>query len=319
MRQLPPIYVETDIRCRMETLWEKTQDPKQHEQWDLRFTEIGEMKSGHDPGWKRFLYKTRIAPGLQIEGSGMTRTTVQEASGRRLSTLRFGSDHPLSLIRLGAGYWKYTPGEESISFVTRYQYSTRFGWPGRLLDRFAFRPLIGWATAWSFDRLRLWLEHGIPPALSRNRWLFNRLGAALLAILWMYQGLVPKWFFPQSGEMQLLERFSGFDGWEYEALLALGAVEALFGLLVWFGSRLLAVHICAAIALVVLPSLALAADPSLWSTPFSPIVLSGAMLGLHVAVAGTAVHLPSARNCRRAPVPSSATTRDGAKLMKVKG
>ena len=25
---------------------------------------------------------------------------------------------------------------------------------------------MGWATAWSFDRLRLWLEEGIDPATS---------------------------------------------------------------------------------------------------------------------------------------------------------
>lgn len=32
-----------------------------------------------------------------------------------------------------------------------------------------FHPLIGWATAWSFDRLRLWIERGIPPEVSRDR------------------------------------------------------------------------------------------------------------------------------------------------------
>ncbi|WP_147944595.1 hypothetical protein [Microbispora sp. CSR-4] len=31
-----------------------------------------------------------------------------------------------------------------------------------------FRPLIGWATAWSFDRLRLWLETGQTP--ERSLW-----------------------------------------------------------------------------------------------------------------------------------------------------
>ena len=73
---------------------------------------------------------------------------------------------PRSIIREGSGYWKYIPTDDGIQFVTAYDYRTRFGPIGALVDRFAFRPLIGWATAWSFDRLRLWLEDGVPPALA---------------------------------------------------------------------------------------------------------------------------------------------------------
>ena len=29
-----------------------------------------------------------------------------------------------------------------------------------------FGPLLGWATAWSFDRLRLWLEDGLDPGVA---------------------------------------------------------------------------------------------------------------------------------------------------------
>jgi hypothetical protein len=31
------IYVEILIRCSMDDLWQKTQEPKLHERWDLRF------------------------------------------------------------------------------------------------------------------------------------------------------------------------------------------------------------------------------------------------------------------------------------------
>jgi hypothetical protein len=50
------------------------------------------------------------------------------------------------------------------------------------VDRLVFRPLMGWATAWSFDRLRLWCERGISPA--RSLWhAFAELGVRLLAVL----------------------------------------------------------------------------------------------------------------------------------------
>jgi hypothetical protein len=44
------------------------------------------------------------------------------------------------------------PTAEGIRFLTRYDYRTRFGPFGMLFDRLIFRPLIGWATAWSFDK-----------------------------------------------------------------------------------------------------------------------------------------------------------------------
>ncbi|MFD0524923.1 hypothetical protein [Paractinoplanes durhamensis] len=53
-----------------------------------------------------------------------------------------------------------------MRFLTGYAYRTRWGVAGRLVD-LAFGPVFGWATAWSFDRLRLWLEHGITPERAR--------------------------------------------------------------------------------------------------------------------------------------------------------
>jgi hypothetical protein len=59
------------------------------------------------------------------------------------------------------------PTEDGVRFLTQYDYEPRFGVAGRAVDGLLFRPLLGWATAWSFDRLRLWLEDGIPPERSR--------------------------------------------------------------------------------------------------------------------------------------------------------
>ena len=35
-----PIYVEINIEAPMDELWEATQNPSLHEQWDIRFSSI---------------------------------------------------------------------------------------------------------------------------------------------------------------------------------------------------------------------------------------------------------------------------------------
>jgi hypothetical protein len=45
---------------------------------------------------------------------------------------------------------------------------------------------MGWATAWSFDRLRIWLEDGIPPERSLRRWALDAgLRVVLCATAWL--------------------------------------------------------------------------------------------------------------------------------------
>jgi len=171
----PPIYVETHICGALEELWAKTQQPALHQRWDLRFTKISYLPRPDPAAPQRFRYTTQIGFGLAISGEGETTATREESGGRRTSALTFWSDNPLSLIRRGAGYWQYTPTPNGVRFVTRYDYEVRFGAAGRLLDRLLFRPLMGWATAWSFDRLRLWVEDGIPP----EAWLRHTLSCGL--------------------------------------------------------------------------------------------------------------------------------------------
>jgi len=77
------------------------------------------------------------------------------------------------MIREGTGYWKYIPTTDGILFLTWYGYRTHFGAVGALFDRLVFRPLIGWATAWSFDRLPLWLEQGVDPAEAMRQTLVH--------------------------------------------------------------------------------------------------------------------------------------------------
>lgn len=159
------VYVEFLIRADMDALWERTQRPELHQRWDLRFTDIDYLpRADGEP--QRFRYAFRLLPGLVITGDGVT-AGVRHDTGDRTSALRFSSGHPLSLICFGSGYWRYVPTSDGVRFITRYGYRPRWGKAGRAVD-LVFRPLIGWATAWSFDRLRLWLETGQTP--ERSLW-----------------------------------------------------------------------------------------------------------------------------------------------------
>lgn len=174
------LYIETRIRAAMDVLWERTQDPAQHQRWDLRFTHIRYLaRIRGEP--QRFTYGVRVLPGLLVSGTGTTVGERHHADGSRTSVLRFASPHPLSLIADGSGYWRYVPEPAGIRFLTGYDYTPRWGRFGRVVDRIVFRPLMGWGTAWSFDRLRLWCEQDIPPERTLRRGLAE-LAARTLAV-----------------------------------------------------------------------------------------------------------------------------------------
>ncbi len=175
------------IRSSMEQLWEGTQAPELHEQWDLRFSEIRYLPRASEDEPQRFLYVTKIGFGLTIAGEGESVGTYYKETGERTSALKFWSDDPKSLIRKGSGYWRYIPREEGIRFLTWYDYETRFGAVGRLVDTLVFRPLLGWATAWSFDCLRLWLEKGRSPASSIRLSLISAGAMAAFMAAWLYR------------------------------------------------------------------------------------------------------------------------------------
>ncbi|MFI1679850.1 hypothetical protein [Streptomyces sp. NPDC020607] len=158
------LYIEARIRADLDVLWARTQEPDQHRRWDLRFGEIDYLPCREGEP-QRFRYATRVLPFLTVAGTGISAGEKRRPDGTRTSALRFASPHPLSLLEEGSGYWRYVPAEDGdgIRFLTGYDYRPRWGRFGKVADRLLFRPLIGWATAWSFDRLRLWLERGITP------------------------------------------------------------------------------------------------------------------------------------------------------------
>ena len=222
------IYVEILIRAPMDALWEHTQEPALHERWDLRFTTIDYLPKSSEDAPQRFLYATRIGLGLAVAGEGETRGQRDLPGGGRMSALKFSSSDRLSLIREGSGYWKYVPTDEGVRFLTWYDYRTRFGAAGMWFDRLAFRPLMGWATAWSFDRLRLWLEHGIAPDLALRHFLTRGLARGALASVFLYHGIVPKLLFHHADEAAMLRDGGVPAGAVPAATMAFGVLEILF-------------------------------------------------------------------------------------------
>ena len=186
-----PIYVEIPINADIEKLWEASQKPNMHEQWDLRFSSITYLpKQVNEP--QEFTYQTKVGFGLKVEGWGKSVGTFHAEDGSRTSSLHFGTDQAISIIREGRGYWKYKPKEEGVTFLTQYDYEVNFGRAGKVFDRMIFRPLIGWATALSFDVLKRWLEKGESPRSQYIRFFSSWMITFLFFFIWTYHGLMPK-------------------------------------------------------------------------------------------------------------------------------
>jgi DoxX-like family len=294
------IYVEIFIRGSMDELWAKTQEPQVHQRWDLRFSEIEYLP--RQPGEpQKFLYSTRIGAGLRIAGEGESTGERDDVSGRRTSALKFWSKDPKSLIELGSGYWQYVPGDGGIRFLTSYDYRTRFGAVGRLVDRLAFRPLIGWATAWSFDRLRLWMERGIPPEISRNRALIYCLTRLTLVFIWLYHGIVPKLFYRSPDELRMLRDAGVPLLWVPAAAHVFGWLEICFALvlLVFWRTRW---PLWMTIAAMFAATLGVGiSSPDYFRAAFNPVTFNLAVAVLAGCGLLVASDLPSAKKCSRTP------------------
>jgi hypothetical protein len=293
-----PIYVERHINATLDYVWSATQTPEEHVLWDLRFTGIRYAPRPDPSAPQRFDYSTRLGFGIAIEGWGETAGSF-ESPTRRSSALKFGSDDPKSLIAEGSGYWKYEQTRDGVRFLTLYDYRARYGAIGRLIDACVFRPVISWATAWSFDRLGLWLERGIDPAAAAHRALSDALARVSLAAVWIYQGVIPKLLLRHDAEMALIREFEFGRGREHAVLIAVGVLEAALGLLVLgaWGRRWPYVLSAVFVVGVTLP--ALFVSPPLFVAPFNPTTLVLSMLALCMIGWASCRDLPSARRCIR--------------------
>lgn len=298
MKGKKPIYVSAEMNTTMEKLWKYTQEPHIHTEWDARFTEISyvEKKEGEP---QKFSYKTKIGFGLEIAGEGEAIGEIRKETGERISSLKFWTDNTLSLIQIGRGYWKYTPRKEHIHFETQYDYDTRFGRIGNVIDFYMFLLLLGWATAWSFDALKLWLEKGLHPRLLIRRTMTYWLVCFLFAFVWMYQGIFPKIIFSHPEEMKMLSAIIDSTGNSIAILKVIGMLEIIFGIIWLFPvpkQKLFILHIFMLIALTIVAGFTNIAS---FTKPFNPITLNLLLIGLSIVGYINSFDLPSAKNCKR--------------------
>ena len=294
------IYVEIRIRGSIEEVWRRTQDPALHECWDLRFTQIDYLPRAGDDAPQRFRYATRIGFGLSIHGEGESTGTRDGPAGDRTSALTFWSENAKSLIREGSGYWRYVPVNSDVRFLTWYAYRTRFGFWGRIIDAIFFHRLMGWATAWSFDRLRLWIERGIDPVHSMQRSIAHAVARLALATVLLYQGLVPKLLYRHPTELAMLSDAGLAPETATVALNLLGVMEVAVGILLlvaWRARWPLAA--IAALMPVTLVGIAIT-SPYVLPAAFNPVALNVSVAALAAIAWVMSKDLPSATHCLRA-------------------
>jgi hypothetical protein len=297
----PPIYVESLVAAPIDAVWEASQDPALHQRWDVRFGQIDYMpRPDGEP--QRFRYATTVAPGVTIAGTGESLGDRDRPDGSRWSGLRFWAGDRRSIIDAGAGYWRYLPVSGGVRFLTRYDYRPRWGVLGEQIDRLLFRPLFGWATAWSFDRLRIWLEDGTPPEVSRDLAIAHASAVTVVAGTWIYHGLVPKLLLAHPTE-QVFWRSLGLDSATAAALVRLtGIPEIAMGTATarWSGRRW--PFVATIVAMPVLAAGAIASEKRLWARAFNPVSLNAGMVALSAVALATRRGRPSGRiPLRQAP------------------
>ncbi len=166
------IHVETIVQAGKDVLWHRTQDAAEHTWWDLRFIRITDVTAQTERTSRSFSYELRL-PGLVVGCTGTSVGERRRPDATLASALRFASPHPLSLVRSGSGWWRYVPTVHGTRFLTGYDYAPGRGRLGAVVDRAGFRALVGWMTAYSFDRLRLWRDEGVAPDAAARRWTLD--------------------------------------------------------------------------------------------------------------------------------------------------
>jgi len=291
----PGIYVETFIRSDLDEVWRLTQTPDVHQRWDLRFTSIKYLPRESLNVPQLFLYVTRLGPGLAIIGTGESVGERIGADGNASSALKFGSEQWWSVIRIGSGYWRYIPIAGGLRFLTWYDYEVRFGWVGRVVNACVLRPGMGWATAWSFDRLRLWVEEGQTPEVSMSLAIVQTFSRTTIGLVWLWHGLVPKLLFHDWNERVMLAQAGLPPG----VLPWVGCGEIVFGLLMLAGSRwpwLFTVNLVLMIAALVGVAVR---SPEYLTAAFNPVTVNACMVALSVIGLAVAKRVPTARACLR--------------------
>jgi len=108
------------------------------------------------------------------------------------------------------------------------------------------------------------------------------MARATLAFVWIYQGLVPKVLFPNSGELEIFRSTGIFPGKELTWVVALGVAQALLGLFHLAAWRSRAPLWTGLGTLALLGGGGLITRPDLFILPFNPVSLILMMVALTV-------------------------------------
>jgi hypothetical protein len=295
------IYVERLIKAPLDVLWSHTQDPALHQRWDLRFTQIDYLPRPEPAAPQNFRYTTRLGFGIAVSGEGWSVGERELPDESRTSVLGFRSDQARSLIREGRGYWKYIPTSEGVRFLTSYDYTTRYGALGAIFDRVVFRPLMTWATAWSFDRLRLWLEDGADPGRVMRQAVSHGVARVGLAAIFAYHGIVPKLLGPSPDEVTMLGDAGLPQSLTSPVILGLGLAEILLAaaiLLFWHRAWPSLLSLAFAVGATVVVAIT---SPGYLGAAFNPVSLNLAVGCLAAIDLLTLDGLPSADRSIRRP------------------
>jgi len=156
---------------------------------------------------------------------------------------------------------------------------------------------MGWATAWSFDRLRLWAETGQTPESTLRFSLIHGVARISLAAIWFWHGLVPKLLFHHIDEQAMLVQ----AGLSIRLLPWLGALEIVFALIILCGWRWRYIF-PANIVIMALATLGVAHySPEYIQAAFNPVTLNLSVISLSIAGWLSSPMLASASRCRRKP------------------
>jgi len=120
------------------------------------------------------------------------------------------------------------------------------------------------------------------PNLKKTLLFVLKVSNSLIALTWIYHGVVPKLMFMETGELEMLTASGLFTGFEKEGVYAAGIAEILFGLGFLFFGKLRILHYLNIFSLLALGATAFLAKPEIYLAPFNPATTSFGVIGLSI-------------------------------------
>ena len=88
-----PMYVEVPIYADIEAIWDASQKPEMHEQWDLRFSSITYLPKEEDKP-QEFVYSRTVGPLLKsMDGGGASAHSIKKTAHVRLPCISVRLSH----------------------------------------------------------------------------------------------------------------------------------------------------------------------------------------------------------------------------------